>query len=428
MQKKRVVITGMAINTPIGDTLDGFLASLMAGKSAVTKWRTLDTKRIYAKVGGDMGDYDIGKKIDTYKGRIPNDVFQRFEKLGKKSPISIAISLQVSVEAFRDSGYIDKIKEGNTIATIVAGHNLNQKYTFENHDSFTEEPEFIDGLFALYGLDTHHVGSVTDVLQLHGPAYTVGGACASGNVALQHAMDEIRGHNVPLALVVAPMLDFSPLDLQGMCIMGAITYKSFNEEPSRASRPYDAAREGFVPSHGAAALVVEDYEHAIARGAKIYAEVLGVESSSDGSHLPQPSQAGQSRLMRRLLKNCDVKPEEVDYINVHATSTPLGDLTELHSIKEVFGEHTRKLKINAPKSLLGHTCWSAATVETVAGIMQMNAGQLHPSINIDNLDPEVDIDVCRGESKKHNVNIFLKNSFGFGGLNSISLIKKYNGN
>ena len=427
MLQKRVVITGMAINTPIGDTLDEFINNLMDGKSAVTKWDTLDTSKIYAKVGGDLGKYDVHAKILSYKDRIPEDIYNRLLKLGSKSPLSIAISLLISVEAFLDSGYIKSIEDGNNIATIIAGHNLNQKYTFENHDVFNEEPEFVEGLFALNGLDTHHVGSVTDILQLHGPAYTVGGACASGNVALRCAVDEIQMHDVKVAAVVAPMLDFSPLDLQGMCIMGAITYKSFNEEPSRASRPYDKDREGFVPSHGSACLIVEDLEHALARGAKIYAEILGVESSSDGCHLPQPSRIGQARLMKRLLKNAGVKPEEVDYINVHATSTPLGDLTELRSIKDVFGEHCKTLKINAPKSLLGHTCWSAATVETVAAILQMNRNELHPSINIDNLDPEVDIDVCRGERKKHNIDIFLKNSFGFGGLNAISLIKKYKG-
>ena len=427
MLQKRVVITGMAINTPIGDTLDEFINNLMDGKSAVTKWDTLDTSRIYAKVGGDLGRYDVHAKILSYKDRIPEDIYNRLLKLGSKSPLSIAISLLISVDAFLDSGYIKSIEDGNNIATIIAGHNLNQKYTFENHDVFNEEPEFVEGLFALNGLDTHHVGSVTDILQLHGPAYTVGGACASGNVALRCAVDEIQMHDVKVAAVVAPMLDFSPLDLQGMCIMGAITYKSFNEEPSRASRPYDKDREGFVPSHGSACLIVEDLEHALARGAKIYAEILGVESSSDGCHLPQPSRIGQARLMKRLLKNAGVKPEEVDYINVHATSTPLGDLTELRSIKDVFGDHCKTLKINAPKSLLGHTCWSAATVETVAAILQMNRNELHPSINIDNLDPEVDIDVCRGERKKHNIDIFLKNSFGFGGLNAISLIKKYKG-
>ena len=427
MLQKRVVITGMSINTPIGDTLDEFINNMMDGKSAVTKWGTLDTSRIYAKVGGDLGNYDVVAKIKTYKGRIPEATYERLLKLGSKMPFSIGISLLITVEAFLDAGYINTLQYGNNVATIVAGHNLNQKYTFENHDVFNDEPEFVEGLFALNGLDTHHVGSVTDVLQLHGPAYTVGAACASGNVALRCAVDEIQSHDVKIAAVVGPILDFSPLDLQGMCILGAITYKSFNEEPQRASRPYDTQREGFVPSHGAACLIVEDLEHALARGAKIYAEILGVESSSDGSHLPQPSRIGQARLMKRLLKNAGVKPEEVDYINAHATSTPLGDLTELKSIKDVFGDHSKKLKINAPKSLLGHTCWSAATVETVAAIMQMNRNELHPSINIDNLDPEVDLDVCRGERKKHNIDIFLKNSFGFGGLNAISLIKKYKG-
>jgi 3-oxoacyl-(acyl-carrier-protein) synthase len=425
MLKKRVVITGMSINTPIGDNLDTFIENLLAGKSAITRWTSLDSSRIYSKVGGDNGNYDINGKIDSYKGTIPDDVFKRFEKLGKKSPWAVAVSLQTAVEAFKDAGYLEQIKDGNNIATVVAGHNLNQKYTFENHDVFNDEPEFVDGLFALYGLDTHHVGAVTDILQLHGPAYTVGAACASGNVAMRCAVDEIQLHDVNVAAVVAPVLDYSPLDMQGMAILGAISYKSFNDTPEKASRPYDTRREGFVPSHGAAVLILEELDHAIARGAKIYAEILGVESSSDGCHLPQPSQIGQARLMKRLLKNCNVKPEEVDYISAHATSTPLGDLTELRSIKDVFGDHVKKLKINAPKSMLGHTCWSAATVETVAAVLQMNRSELHPSINIENLDPEVDVDVCRGKRTKHEVNILLKNSFGFGGLNCISLIKKY---
>ena len=382
MLKKRVVITGMSISTPIGDTLDGFLENLLAGKSALRNWKTLDSSKIYSKVGGDLGDYDINGKIDTYKGKIPQDIFNRLEKLGKKSPWAVAVSLQTAVEAFKDAGYLEQIKDGNNIATIIAGHNLTQRYTFENHEAFNEDPDYVEGLFALYGLDTHYVGSVTDILQLHGPAYTVGAACASGNVAMRCAVDEIQMHDVNVAAVVAPILDYSQLDMQGMAILGAISYKSFNDTPERASRPYDTKREGFVPSHGAAVLVLEELEHAKARGAKIYAEVLGVESSSDGCHLPQPSRIGQARLMKRLLKNANVKPEEVDYISAHATSTPLGDLTELQSIKDVFGEHVYKLKINAPKSMLGHTCWTAATVETVAAILQMNCGELHPSINI----------------------------------------------
>ena len=427
MLTKRIVVTGMSISTPIGDTLDGFVDNLLDGKSALSNWKELDVSNIYSKVGGDMSDYDVKSKIQSYKGRIPQSVYEKLEKFGSKFPFNVAVNLQCAVEAFLDAGYLDQIKEGNNIATIVAGHNLNQKYTYENHEALVDDPDFIEGLFALYALDTHHVGSVTDLLQLHGPAYTVGGACASGNIAMRCAVDEIQLHGVDVAAVVAPILDYSLLDLQGMAVLGAISFKSFNDTPEKASRPYDTKREGFIPSHGGAVLILESLDHALARGAKIYAEILGVESSADGCHLPQPSRLGQARLMNKLLKNCNVKAEEVNYISAHATSTPLGDLTELNSIKDVFGDNLKNIKINAPKSMLGHTCWSAATVETVAAIMQMNRGELHPSINIDNLDPAVDVDVCQNGRVKHNVDILLKNSFGFGGINCISLIKKYTG-
>lgn len=425
MTNKRVVVTGMSVNTPIGDSLDLFLENLLNGKSAITKWRTLDTSKIYGKVGGDLGNYDVAAKVRSLEGKIPDPTYDLVSKLYSKFPPLMSISILVAIDAFIHSGLINQVTKDNNIATVVAGHNLNQKYTFENHSIFDEEPDFIDGLFALKGLDTNHIGIISETLQLTGPGYTVGGACASGNVAIRAALDEIRAHHVPIALVVGPILNFSPLDIHGMAIMGAITYESFNETPELASRPYDIKREGFVPSHGAAALVIEDLDHALGRGAKIYAEILGAESSTDGSHLPQPSREGQTRIMERLLKNCNVKPEEIDYINAHATSTPLGDLTEIRSIKDFFGHHAYNLKLNAPKSMLGHTCWSAAVVETVAAILQMNNGFLHPSINIDLLDPEVDLEVCQNKKVKHEINLMMKNSFGFGGLNSISLIKKY---
>jgi 3-oxoacyl-(acyl-carrier-protein) synthase len=426
MEQKRVVITGMSINTPIGDKLDTFLENLLAGKSAITKWNTIDSSNIYSKIGGDLGNYDVAAKIASYEGKIPDSVCQSLTRLAHRFPVLVSISMLAAVDAFLDAGYINQIDPDNNIPTVVAGHNLTQQYSMENHKEFLVEPDFIDGLFALKALDTNHVGLVSEVLQLKGPGYTVGGACASGNMALRCAFDEVRHNNNPIAIVVAPVLNLGPIDIHGMALMGAITFKSYNETPEKASRPYDTAREGFVPAHGAAALILEDLDHALQRGARIYAEILGVESSTDGSHLPQPSREGQTRLMKRLLKQCKVQPEEVDFICAHATSTPLGDLTELHSIRDVFGAHAYSLKINAPKSMLGHTCWSAATVETVAAILQMNKGELHPSINIDQLDPAVDLDVCQNGRTPHHVNILMKNSFGFGGINSISLIKKFN--
>jgi len=179
-----------------------------------------------------------------------------------------------------------------------------------------------------------------------------------------------------------------------------------------------------VPSHGTAALVVEDFDHARERGAHIYAELLGCVATSDASHLPKPSSEGQAHTIGQLLAECDVRPDEVDFICAHATSTPVGDTCEINAVKQAFGDDARKLKINAPKSMLGHTCWSAPAVETVAGILQMERGMLHPSINIDDLDPAIDLDVCANEAVEHDVNVMLKNSFGFGGINCCALYRK----
>jgi 3-oxoacyl-(acyl-carrier-protein) synthase len=212
-----------------------------------------------------------------------------------------------------------------------------------------------------------------------------------------------------------------------MAIMGAITFQSFNDEPARASRPYDTRREGFVPAHGGATLVLEDLDAAKRRGARIYAEVLGCAANSDGNHLPQPHEEGQAYVMAQVIEEAGLRLADVDYVNAHATSTPLGDLTELRSIKRVFGDHAKRLRINAPKSMLGHCCWSAPTVETVAGLLQMQSGRLHRSINIDELDPEVDLDVCRDGAVDQRIDVMLKNSFGFGGINCVSLWRRYEG-
>jgi 3-oxoacyl-(acyl-carrier-protein) synthase len=246
-------------------------------------------------------------------------------------------------------------------------------------------------------------------------------------VSLRSAVDEIRHHGAQVAIVVGAVLEFAPIDVHAMALMGAIAFQHFNDEPARASRPYDTRREGFVPAHGGATLVLEELDAAKRRGARIYAEVLGCAANSDGNHLPQPSEDGQAHVMSQVIAGAGLRPEDVGYVNAHATSTPLGDLTELRSIKRVFGAHAQRLRINAPKSMLGHCCWSAPTVETVAGLLQLRAGRLHRSINIDELDPEVDLDVCRDGPVDHAADVMLKNSFGFGGINCVSLWRAYSG-
>ncbi len=423
---KRIAVTGMSINTPLGDTLDDFLAGLLAGRSALSRWKTLDTSRIYAKVGADLSDYDVPARVAALESHIPGDVHRRLRRLVSRAPWSTQLSMLMAVEGYRDAGLFDSGIDPTRVAAIVAGHNINFNYQYENRLQFEAEPDFMDSMLSLHGLDTDHAGSISEVLHVQGPIYTLGAACASANVALRSAVDEIRYHDVEVALVTGAVLDFSPIELHAMALMGAITYQSFNTEPQRASRPFDLQREGFVPAHGGGTLVLEDLDAAVRRGARIYAEVLGVDANSDANHLPQPSEYGQSRLMASVLRQCNLAPEDIDYVNAHATSTPLGDITEIRSIKRVFGDHAQRLKLNATKSMLGHTCWAAPVVETVAAILQMNAGLLHPSINVDQLDPEIDLDVCAGERAiDFPVRTLMKNSFGFGGINSVSVLRRY---
>jgi 3-oxoacyl-(acyl-carrier-protein) synthase len=421
---ERIAVTGMSINTPLGDTLDGFLTALLAGRSALSRWKSLDSSRIYSKVGADLSDYSVNAKLGSLEGRIPPDVHRRLRRLVGKAPWSTALSMLLATDGYLDAGLFGSGIDTTRVAAIVAGHNINFNYQYENRLRFAEEPDYMASLLALTGLDTDHAGSVSEVLDVRGPIYTVGAACASGNTALRLAMDEIRYHGVDAALVVGAVLDFSPVELHAMALMGAISYQSFHDTPEKASRPFDMRREGFVPAHGGAVLVVEPWAAARRRGARIYAEVLGVEANSDANHLPQPSEEGQSRLMLRLLHACDLRPSQIDYINAHATSTPLGDVTEIRSIKRVFGPHAYKLKLNATKSMLGHTCWAAPAVETVTTILQMRKGRLHPSVNVDDLDPEIDLDVCRGKAVDWPVRYAMKNSFGFGGINSVSILRR----
>ena len=426
--KDRIVVTGLGINVPIGDTLDSYFDSLMAGKSALCRWKFTDTSGIYSKVGGDLSDYDHDAKLAALRGVLPDDMHKRMRKILKRAPWSTKLSMLCASDAWINAGLSHEGSHAidpTRMAVIVGGHNLNKNYEHVNYLQFTKEPDYIDSQASLSALDTDHAGSVGEVLGALGPAYTVGGACASANVGLRSGADEILHHDCDVAVVVGAVFDYAPMDLHAMALMGAISFQSFNDEPTKASRPYDTRREGFVPSHGAGVVIIERLSHALARGATIHAELMGVATMSDGSHLPSPSVDGQSRTMLRLMDNAGIKPEQIDYVSAHATSTPLGDLTELNSIKKTFGAHAKKLKLNAPKSMLGHTCWSAPTVETVAAILQMQRGWLHPSINIDSLDPEVDLDVCANERTQHEITYMLKNSFGFGGINCCALYKKF---
>lgn len=424
--KHRVVITGMGIMTPIGVNLNDYFSNLVAGKSAISHWKNLDVSTIRCKIGGDLSDFDCERYAqDCLMHRMPESAFVKLTTILKNAPFATRLTVLAVAQAYIDSELFEAEVDTTRIGAILGGHNFNSNYIYDNFKRFQKSPNTIHKLMGIYVYDTSLITSAADVCRIRGPVYSIGGTCTSSTISMMHALREIRSSTTDVVVVAGGLLDYSPLDLQALILVNAISYRNFNDAPQKASRPYDANREGFVPSHGSGVLVFESLEHAKKRDAKIYAEVLAVDCNSDGNHLSNPFVGGQSRLMKRVLHKAEIAPQQIDYINAHATSTPLGDVVEIESIKNVFGRHAEKLKINGSKSLLGHPGWSSGAVESIAAILQMRHNRLHPTINIDEQDSRVDLDVCANISQDWEVNHVMKNSFGFGGLNACAIFKKF---
>lgn len=421
--ERRVVITGMGTINPLGDTLETYYQNLIDGKSGIKVWETLDLGPCENKIGGDLGKYDWQSALEGFKDDL-GDSFKAVKKLFKNGTFSSRISMLTALDAWRDAGLWGVKLDPFRVMTVVAGHNLNSNYIYELGNQYQVEPEYIDSLAAVEAIDNNVPALITELFGLHGAAYTVGGACASGNLALRDAFRDIKLGEIDQAVVCGAPFDVSPPDIMASSIINSVVVRpEFQTEPEKGCRPFDTKRDGFVYSHGSATLIVESLESAQARGARIYAEVLGVKASANANHLPMPGAEYMAWVMKQLLDATGVKPEEVDYANCHATGTPAGDRQEINAIKLAFGDHAYKMKLNAPKSMLGHTCWASPLVETVGGILQMKNGKLHASINIEELDPAIDLDVIPNKSIEYNARMMLKNSFGFGGLNCCSLIK-----
>lgn len=424
--QRRVVITGLGTINPLGDSLETYYDNLLNGKSGVKRWESIDVSALECKIGGDLGDYDWKGKFEEFKDHFSEGQYKQIRKLFRTSTFSAKIGTLSAFLAYKDSGLLGMEIDPYKTSIILAGHNFNSNYVFENAKQFLQEPEFIDPLCGVEAVDPNVAATITEALQIHGPAFTVGGACASGNLAMRVGFRDIILGECERVIVAGAPFDVSPPDIQASVIINAVVVRpELQEDPTKASRPFDAGRGGFVYSHGAGTIILEDLETARKRGATIYGEVLGVKANTNANHLPMPGAVYQQRLMEDLLRDTGTAPEQVDYINCHATSTPSGDIQEILAIKGAFKDHAYNLKLNAPKSMLGHTCWAAPLVETIGGLLQMKYGKLHPSINIDTVDPEIDLDVCADGPVDYTVNYMLKNSFGFGGINCCSLIKRF---
>lgn len=414
---RRVVVTGMGVVTGIGDDVPRFWSSLAAGRSAIRRWRCSDP-RIESRIGGDLSDFSLDEHLARVGAGYPERLTASARRLLRTTPLPGRMVAAAALQAWADAGLTDRAPAPERLGHVCAGHNLAWDYLAENQRAVQDDPEGIEPLFGVLGLDTDVVGATCDLLDLRGPSFLVGAACASGGLAIVSALDLVRSGRADAVLVTGAPLVPDALILQAWTMIDAISVRSFNDEPERASRPFDALREGFVPSEGAGALVLESADGARRRGACVRAEVLGGASTSDANRLTRPGLDGQRRAMRSALRDAGLAPSAVDYVNAHATSTPQGDAVEVAAIRSVLGDRAGLVPVNATKSMTGHCLTAAGVVEAIATVLQIQHGVVHPTINQEERDPDLDLDFVPNRAREHRIRVGISNSAGFGGLNS----------
>ncbi|GMN09633.1 beta-ketoacyl-ACP synthase II [Croceitalea sp. MTPC9] len=414
MQLKRVVVTGLGALTPIGNNIETYWDGLKNGKSGSAPITYYDTEKFKTKFACELKDYD------------PLNFFDRKE--ARKLDRFAQYALVSSDEAIADSGLdldtIDKFKVG-----VVWGAGIGGLETFQNEvmnfaagDGTPRfNPFFIPKMIADIA-----PGNISIKHGFMGPNYTTVSACASSANAMIDALNYIRLGHCNVVVTGGSEAAVTIAGMGGFNAMHALSTR--NESPETASRPFDATRDGFVLGEGAGALILEEYEHAKARGAKIYAEVLGGGLSSDAYHMtaPHPEGIGVVKVMENCLENAGLKAEDVDAINTHGTSTPLGDVAELKAISKVFGSHASNININSTKSMTGHLLGAAGAIEAIASILAMEHSLVPPTINHTTVDENIDpsLNLTLNKAQKREVNVAMSNTFGFGGHNACVLFKK----
>ncbi|MGB2088007.1 MAG: beta-ketoacyl-ACP synthase II [Psychroflexus salarius] len=413
MELKRVVVTGLGALTPIGNNISEYWDGLITGKSGAAPISYFDTEHFKTKFACEI------KKFDT-KAYFDRKELRRLDKFAQYAMVS-------SDEAIADSGIdlnnVDKYRVGVIWGAGIGGLETfqNEVISYANGDGKPRfNPFFIPKMIADIA-----PGNISIKHGFMGPNYTTVSACASSANALIDALNYIRLGYSDVIVSGGSEAAVTEAGMGGFNSMHALSTR--NESPETASRPFDANRDGFVLGEGSGALILEEYEHAKARGAKIYAEVVGGGLSSDAYHMTAPHPEGQGviAVMKNCLNNAGLKPEDVDAINTHGTSTPLGDVAELKAIKEVFGEHAKNININSTKSMTGHLLGAAGAIEAISSILAMQNGIVPPTINHsqadENIDPELNLTL--NKPQKRNIKVALSNTFGFGGHNACVAFK-----
>jgi len=405
---QRVVVTGLGAVTPIGLTTDKFWDALLSGTSGAGPITKFDTEGHKTKIACELADFDPEPYMDAKQARR-QDLFSQY---------ALAATAQAFEDAQLDTSELDEAQRdriGAIFGTGVGGSNLfiDQVRTLDEHG-----PRRISPFFVPMMITNMAPGLIAMEHGLRGPNHAVVSACATGNDAISDALLLLRQGHADAMLVGGTEASINELCVGGFASMRALSTR--NDDPKSASRPFDKDRDGFVAAEGAGALVLETLEHALDRGAPIYAEVSGVGKSNDAYHYaaPDPDGRGAVLAMRAALRDADTEPEAVDHVNMHATSTPMGDTIESNAMKTVFGDHAYKLSLSATKSMTGHLLGAAGAVEAIASVLAIRNGIVPPTINTENLDEGCDLDYTLGEAKERPVRVALNNAFGFGGHNT----------
>ena len=418
-RERRVVITGLGVISPIGSDVKTFWENLVNGVSGIDRiqvnFNPDDYPDLQVKIAGEVKDFDPLQYFDRKEAK----------RVSRYIQFGVAAAMQAITDSGLDKADIDKSKVGVIIGSGIGGlRDIEQQ-----HDVLVKRgPRRVSPFFIPYGISNMIAGLTAIKFGFKGVNYCVVSACATGTHSIGDAYKLIKDGMIDIAVAGGAEAAITPLGVAGFAVMKALSTR--NDEPQKASRPFDAKRDGFVMGEGAGILILEELEHALKRGAPIYAELVGYGATDDAYHITAPDESaeGPALCMSMAIEDAGISPDEVDYINAHGTSTPLNDKTETKAIKKVFGEHAYKLKISSNKSMIGHLLGAAGGVESVATVLTIKEGVIPPTINYEFPDPECDLDYTPNKAIKKEVKYALKNSFGFGGTNASLLFKKWEDN
>jgi 3-oxoacyl-[acyl-carrier-protein] synthase II len=410
--KKRVVITGLGVTAPIGIGKDDFWNSLKMGKSGIEKITRFDTSGYPCQVAGEINDFDTANFFNSKTAR----------RMDRFSQLSVACAQMAIEDAGIEIGNGALENAGVVVSSAMGGIPMAE----DQHSLFLEKGlKRVSPYLAISIFSGAASSQISISLGIKGCGNTIGGGCTAGTDAVGYAFEIIRNGEVSMVLAGGAEAPLAPLTFGAFCVIHALS--TINGNPARASRPFDAERNGFVMSEGAGIMVLEELEHALKRGAHIYAEVVGYATTHDSFNMVQPSPIaeGAAEAVKIGLKNAGILPDKIDYINAHGTSTQVNDKVETIMIKEVFGERAYSIPISATKSMIGHAIGASGAIEIIATILSIENQFLHPTINYEYPDPECDLDYVPNVGRPTEINFAISNSFGFGGKNSVLILKKF---